>query len=74
MRTITYICNGPDCNQKTTDPEPWLTIGSDKDSLYIANGLVDRKLITMDNHEDIHFCSKQCLIACFFVKEGLQNG
>lgn len=66
MKLITYKCDK--CG-KSRDTEPeWLEIGSHAEyQLYIKNPLPGHKIISMDNHSAIHFCSKDCFIDYFFI-------
>lgn len=59
--------NGNECQKATSTTEFWLTIGSDDNSLFIKNNLPEVRLLEMNKHTDIHFCSKECFINRFFM-------
>ena len=61
---ITYTCNK--CGTKSGTMDSWLEIKTQDGTLDVRNGLADRKLMSMDNHDDIHFCCSECFVN-FFV-------
>lgn len=67
MKTITYRCDNSDCLTETNNIEEshWIEIGSSNNKLYVNNHLLDRHLISMGNHSDIHFCSSKCFTKRF---------
>ena len=71
-KKTTYTCdghlpNGDNCQRATHNVKHWLTIiGED---ISIKNGLPNNRLIEMNNHEDLHFCSKECFMNLFFTND-----
>jgi len=72
---LVYKCDCNNCDNTTTDKvEDWLTIGSTQgDSLFIENGLKNNRLIMMNNHGNLHFCSKECLVDTLFLSQPPQD-
>lgn len=64
-----HECDNINCKSNTTDlSQIWITIGSKNgNDLKIKNNHPFRGY-QKDNHRDIHFCSKPCLIDYFFDK------
>lgn len=69
MKRIIYKCDGEGCSKETNNIETnnWVEIGSNDKKLLINNYLTDRKIISMANYDDIHFCSSNCLSGKFFT-------
>ena len=70
-----YKCDGrnlkgEDCQNTSSDAKYWLTIGSTNNSLLVKNNLSNNRLAEMNNHNDIHFCSKECFTNRFFTNNG----
>ena len=64
-----YKCDYDHCKETTKSvSEDWLTIGTENNNLCIENNLPEKKLISLDQYHDIHFCSKKCFISTFFKK------
>ena len=74
MKKIIFSCDGDGCKRTTTrDADDWLSIGTADDTesgLFAKNGLPEHRLISMDNHDDLHFCSKECFYNYFFKLDG----
>lgn len=70
MKRVTYKCDTDGCSKETDNIEKnnWIEIGSKTNNLFINNYLVDRKLISMANYVDIHFCSSKCLSEKLYKK------
>ena len=67
-----YKCDGESynngkCDNQIEKLDGWLSIGSESDKLFIENNLPNRRLISLSNHADLHFCSKNCLIDFLFA-------
>ena len=71
MKKVIYTCDNDECKKQTNDIklEGWLEIGSNNGSLFVENNCIDKRLITLGNHTDIHFCSKKCFTDYFFMEE-----
>jgi hypothetical protein len=72
MKRVTYMCDGRDCHRLTecVEPKQWLTIDGGEIGLSIYNGIdMDQRLIELNNHNPLHFCSKICFIGFFFNDE-----
>lgn len=67
MKTIKYSCN--QCQLEIHDNE-FIEISSrDEKSLQIHNNLSNRKLISIQNYDSLHFCSSKCLYEFLFTEE-----
>lgn len=67
MKTIKYSCN--QCQSEIHDNE-FIEISSrDEKSLRIHNNLSNRKLISIQNYDSLHFCSSKCLNEYLFTNE-----
>ena len=66
-KKITYTCDNGACSHFTNNIERdnWIEIGSENNTLKINNYLKDRRLISVSNYYDMHFCSSKCLIENF---------
>jgi len=64
---LIYKCDGVNCKSESDNINTWLTIGSSDSSLRANNGLANQRLVNMNNHRDIHFCSKKCFVGYFFL-------
>lgn len=63
MLTVEYKCDN--CQKKLNYSEV-LEIKSENKTLYVKNNLEDKKLISLQNFDSIHFCSKRCFVNYFF--------
>lgn len=71
MKTIKYTCN--QC-QSEIQEEKFIEISSSNDkSLAIHNNLSNRKLISIQNYDSLHFCSSKCLYEFLFMEETEDN-
>ena len=70
-KQIKYTCDNGECSRFTNNIERdnWIEIGSENDTLKINNHLKDRRLISVKNYYDMHFCSSKCLIENFIHKD-----
>jgi hypothetical protein len=72
MKITTYHCDGPNCSSRVDDDltgQKWLSIEPEGGKLRIKNNCENRKLIAIDRHSGIHFCSEMCFINKFFYTE-----
>lgn len=66
MKEIIFTCDGC-CQKFINSNETLMTIGSeDGKSLLIRNNLKHRRMMEMNRHGDIHFCSQTCFVNYFF--------
>lgn len=65
MKIIKYSCN--QCQLEIHNNE-FIEISSrDEKSLQIHNNLSNRKLISIQNYDSLHFCSSKCLNEFLFT-------
>jgi hypothetical protein len=68
MKTETFKCNT--CEKEYSTDKEMLRIGDyQEDNLFIRNPFPNSRLLAMDNHDAIHFCSKACFMEFFFIDE-----
>lgn len=59
MKTVTYECDN--CERKFYNVHEILEISSKDNSLGIINNAKGATLKTIERHQDLHFCSQNCL-------------
>ena len=61
---VIYRCN--QCKREYDSRNYFISISADNNSLKIENKLDNAKLLNLDFHSEINFCSKTCFIDFFF--------
>lgn len=67
MKIIKYTCN--QCTSEINDNKFIELNSRDEKSLAIQNNLSNRKLISIQNYDSLHFCSSKCLNEFLFIDE-----
>lgn len=72
MITTTYNCDL--CNRERGNvlPEGWMEISGGEIGLQLINELDGAKVLKLENHNSIHFCSKHCFTNYFFKEPSPQ--
>ncbi len=62
-KITTYVCNK--CGTKSGNKDGWLEIKANGGLIDVENNLKDRHLISMNRHQDLHFCCSKCFVNLF---------
>jgi hypothetical protein len=66
MKSVIYSCETCASERDNVLPDGWMEIDGGEIGLKITNDCDGAKLIEMDNHNSIHFCSRACFVNYFF--------
>lgn len=72
MKETIYKCDCG-CGRTITHNKALLSIWGGPEGISIRNNLESRKLMEMDNHQELNFFSKPCLSAFLFHTKPLQS-
>lgn len=67
MKIIKYTCN--QCMSEINNDKFIELSSRDEKSLAIQNNLSNRKLISIQNYDSVHFCSSKCLNEFLFIEQ-----